>query len=138
MEPRSALHSVQSFCQHCFLVCQVGTLQLHLDPEHQRWAGQMRRQAQVYQGLGRSAPDSTETAQLTQHLQLPPHLAHRRVLPLHRGHRQLLAGYLPEHLGLDVRRFLADMQTALGPLIASRPGEDPPFDPTSAPRMHLG
>lgn len=54
---------------------------------------------------------------------------------LYRGHRQLLAAYLPRHRGLDVGAFLAAMQRSLGPLVSSRPGEGPAFDPEARPRM---
>jgi hypothetical protein len=45
---------------------------------------------------------------------------------LYRGHRRLLAGYLPTHLGLDVEAFLAAMQALMKPrLAAAEPGELP-------------
>ena len=54
---------------------------------------------------------------------------------LHSGQRQYLGPYLPRHRGLDVARFLADMQAALAPILRAAPGREPPFDPASAPRM---
>lgn len=35
---------------------------------------------------------------------------------LYSGHRRLLAGYLPEHQGVDVEQFLGEMQRCLRPL----------------------
>lgn len=56
---------------------------------------------------------------------------------LYTGHRKLLAGYLPAHLGLDVQGFLAEMQRSLSPVIRSRPGEEPGFDFDARPRIEL-
>lgn len=54
---------------------------------------------------------------------------------LHSGVRQYLGRYLPQHRGLDVAAFLADMQRALGPIVRAAPGREPPFDPAAAPRL---
>jgi predicted metal-dependent hydrolase len=54
---------------------------------------------------------------------------------LYSGHRRYLGRYLPRHRGLDVAAFLAAMQAALAPLLRSRPGEEPPFDPARRPRL---
>lgn len=54
---------------------------------------------------------------------------------LYSGHRQYLGRYLPWHLGLDVERFLADMQRALAPIVRAAPGSEPPFDRATAPRL---
>ena len=48
---------------------------------------------------------------------------------LYSGHRRYLAGYLPEHRGIDVASFLASMQGTLQPVARARPGSEPPFDP---------
>jgi hypothetical protein len=42
---------------------------------------------------------------------------------------------MPAHLGLDVAGFLAEMQRALGPLLAAPPGEEPAYDPDARPRV---
>jgi len=57
---------------------------------------------------------------------------------LYSGHRQYLGAYLPRHRGLDVARFLADMQAALAPILRAPPGREPPFDASLAPRLELG
>ena len=54
---------------------------------------------------------------------------------LYRGHRRWLAPYLPSHLGLNVEAFLASMQTALDPLVRSRPGDEPAFEDCRPPRL---
>jgi hypothetical protein len=54
---------------------------------------------------------------------------------LHAGHRSLLAGYLPAHLGIDVARFLREMQEVLGPVVRRRPGSEPRFEPHRRPRL---
>lgn len=56
---------------------------------------------------------------------------------LYTGHRKLLAAYLPEHLGLDVGAFLAEMQRCLSPVMRARPGEEPAFDPDGRPRIEF-
>ena len=54
---------------------------------------------------------------------------------LYSGHRRCLAAYLPAHAGLDLERFLGDMQTFLRPVLEQRPGEAVPFRPEERPRM---
>jgi hypothetical protein len=56
---------------------------------------------------------------------------------LYSGQRRYLGRFLPAHRGLDVVAFLAAMQTALGPLVRARPGEEPAFDAGHRPRMGL-
>ncbi|HVS20174.1 MAG TPA: DUF309 domain-containing protein, partial [Planctomycetota bacterium] len=56
---------------------------------------------------------------------------------LHSGQRQYLGPYLPRHRGLDVARFLADMQAALAPILRAAPGREPAFDPAGAPRLEF-
>lgn len=54
---------------------------------------------------------------------------------LYSGHRQYLGPFLPRHRGLDVARFLADMQGALAPILRAPPGAEPAFDAARAPRL---
>lgn len=54
---------------------------------------------------------------------------------LYSGHRRCLAAYLPAHAGLDVERFLAEMQTFLRPVLEKRAGEAVPFRPEVRPRI---
>jgi predicted metal-dependent hydrolase len=56
---------------------------------------------------------------------------------LYSGHRRYLAAYLPAHHGLDVARFLAEMQRVLQPVVRARAGEEPQFDSASAPQLEL-
>ena len=53
---------------------------------------------------------------------------------LYSGHRRCLAAFLPKHEGVDVARFLADMQAALIPVLQRRAGESTPF-PAQRPRI---
>lgn len=57
---------------------------------------------------------------------------------LYSGHRQYLGPYLPAHRGIDVARFLSDMQTSFAPLLRARPGAEPPFETLSLPRLDVG
>jgi predicted metal-dependent hydrolase len=60
---------------------------------------------------------------------------------LYRGHRRYLAAYLPEHLGIDVARFLADMQRYLEPvlrgepMLRAAPGAEAARERSAAPRL---
>lgn len=54
---------------------------------------------------------------------------------LYGGHRRCLAGYLPAHRGVDVERFLADMQACLRPVLERRAGEAVTFDEARRPRV---
>jgi predicted metal-dependent hydrolase len=54
---------------------------------------------------------------------------------LYSGHRRYLAAYVPAHRGLDVARFLVEMQRTLQPLVRADPGGEPAFDRTRAPRL---
>ena len=56
---------------------------------------------------------------------------------LYSGHRRYLGRFLPEHRGLDVGDFLAQMQAALGPLLRAPPGAEPGFDPEHRPRLRF-
>ncbi len=58
---------------------------------------------------------------------------------LYAGHRRLLAPYLPRHRGIDVERFLGDMQTFLRGVVRPRPGVPPPaFEFALRPRLGDG
>lgn len=52
---------------------------------------------------------------------------------LYGGHRRCLGPYLPMHAGLDVARFLADMQTFLAPVLERRAGAPVAFDRARRP-----
>lgn len=54
---------------------------------------------------------------------------------LHAGHRRYLAPYAPEHLGIDVARFLREMQKFLKPVARSSPGDRPVFDSGHRPSL---
>ena len=54
---------------------------------------------------------------------------------LYSGHRRFLSPYQPVHDGLDVTRFLREMQTFLGPVLERRPGEVVPFPLEDRPRL---
>jgi predicted metal-dependent hydrolase len=56
---------------------------------------------------------------------------------LYSGHRQYLGPYLPAHRGVDVARFLADMQSSFGPLLRARPGSEPPYATLVLPRLEV-
>lgn len=45
---------------------------------------------------------------------------------LYRGHRRLLAPYLPRHGGVDLEGFLEEMQRAVGPVLRGRARGEPP------------
>jgi len=53
---------------------------------------------------------------------------------LYSGHRRLLAPFLPHHCGIDVTRFLGEMQACLGGLQTGRT-PPPSFDPSARPRL---
>ena len=57
---------------------------------------------------------------------------------LHLGHRRLLAPYVPRHAGVEVERFLAEMQRFLGPLLERRGTESVPFRHSERPRLGGG
>ena len=52
---------------------------------------------------------------------------------LYRGHRRLLAGYLPRHRGLDLEAFLAGMAEALRPAVRGQEGAT--LDPALVPPL---
>lgn len=54
---------------------------------------------------------------------------------LYSGCRQYLGPYLPSHRGVDVARFLADMQASFTPLLRARPGAEPPYEALVRPRL---
>jgi len=54
---------------------------------------------------------------------------------LHGSLRACLAGYLPAHAGLDLARFLTDMQACLRPVLRRSPGENVPFPHADRPRL---
>lgn len=56
---------------------------------------------------------------------------------LYSGHRRCLSAYLPVHAGLDVERFLADMQGFLRPVLERRAGEPVTFERDGRPRVRL-
>ena len=55
---------------------------------------------------------------------------------LYSGHRRCLAAFVPGHAGVDVARFLADMQIFLRPVLERRAGEPVPFPPAGRPLVH--
>jgi predicted metal-dependent hydrolase len=57
---------------------------------------------------------------------------------LYSGHRRFLAPYRPLHAGLDIARFLREMQAFLGPVLERRPGEAVPFPGDRRPRLAPG
>lgn len=54
---------------------------------------------------------------------------------LYTGHRRCLSSYLPTHAGLDLERFLGDMQTFLRPVLERRPGTRVAFERELRPRL---
>jgi predicted metal-dependent hydrolase len=54
---------------------------------------------------------------------------------LYSGHRQYLGAFLPQHRGLDVARFLGEMQSALAGVVRARPGSAPRFEFAKRPRL---
>jgi len=54
---------------------------------------------------------------------------------LHGGSRRCLAAYLPTHAGLDLGRFLGEMQAWLRAVQKRQPGTVIRFDPGSRPRL---
>lgn len=54
---------------------------------------------------------------------------------LYSGHRRCLASYLPTHAGLDLERFLCDMQAFLRPVVERRAGALVAFDREHRPRL---
>ncbi len=55
---------------------------------------------------------------------------------LYSGHRRFLAAFLPHHRGLDVERFLGEMQRVCRPVLARGAATDVPFDPDARPLLH--
>ena len=54
---------------------------------------------------------------------------------LYSGHRRCLAGYLPVHAGIDLERFLGEMQAFLRPALERRADEAVPFRSEARPRL---
>ena len=54
---------------------------------------------------------------------------------LHSGARRLLAPFLPVRRGLDLARFLGELQTCLRPVLRRAPEERVPFDEAARPRL---
>lgn len=54
---------------------------------------------------------------------------------LYRGHRGLLAGYLPSHRGLELERFLVDMQAFFRPVLRASAEARVAFDMDARPRL---
>lgn len=54
---------------------------------------------------------------------------------LYSGHRRCLARYQPVHAGLDVERFLGEMQSFLRPVLEHRAGAAIPFPVERRPRL---
>jgi hypothetical protein len=54
---------------------------------------------------------------------------------LYSGHRRCLSPYLPVHAGVDVERFLREMQAFLRPVLESHAGEAVPFPFGERPRL---
>jgi hypothetical protein len=55
---------------------------------------------------------------------------------LYRGHRRLLAAFQEDGQGLDIARFLTDMQTFLRPVLRAADDEAVPFVADEAPRLY--
>lgn len=53
---------------------------------------------------------------------------------LHSGMRRFLAGYQPAHGGIEITRFLAEMQAFLRPALEGRAGNAPAERPRLRPR----
>ena len=54
---------------------------------------------------------------------------------LYAGHRRYLARFLPEHRGLDIARFLGEMQGFFKPVLRRKTGEAVVFDEPRRPRL---
>lgn len=54
---------------------------------------------------------------------------------LYAGHRRCLARYVPVHAGIDLARFLAEMEACLGPVFRRRSGDSPSFRGAHHPRL---
>ncbi len=54
---------------------------------------------------------------------------------LYSGHRRCLSSYLPTHAGLDLQRFLAEMQAFLRPVVERQPGARVLFEREQRPRL---
>ena len=54
---------------------------------------------------------------------------------LYSGHRRFLSPYQPIHAGLDITRFLREMQVFLGPVLEKRAGEAVAFPVEGRPRL---
>ena len=57
---------------------------------------------------------------------------------LYSGHRRCLSPYQPAHAGVDVERFLGDMQAFLRPVLERGAGESVPFPSGARPRLDPG
>jgi predicted metal-dependent hydrolase len=57
---------------------------------------------------------------------------------LYSGHRRFLSPYQPLHAGLDIARFLREMQAFLGPVLERHPGEAVAFPGEGRPRLAPG
>ena len=56
---------------------------------------------------------------------------------LYSGHRRYLAAYLPAHQGVDLARFLAEMQRCLRPVVRARAEEFVAFEHDERPRIEM-
>jgi len=56
---------------------------------------------------------------------------------LYSGHRRYLAGYLPDHRGVAVADFLADMQRFLRDVIRATADAEVPFERDSRPQIRF-
>ncbi|MFN0009236.1 MAG: DUF309 domain-containing protein [Planctomycetota bacterium] len=54
---------------------------------------------------------------------------------LYSGHRRYLAGYLPNHRGLDIRALLDEMQEFLRPIVRRESAAPTRFDAEKRPRL---
>ena len=54
---------------------------------------------------------------------------------LYRGHRRLLAAYVPAHGGIEVEQFLETMQAALRPVLMRDEGETVRLADVPRPRL---
>lgn len=55
---------------------------------------------------------------------------------LYGGHRRYPGQYVPEHAGLDIERFLADMQRFFAPILRGEP-QDASGEPDLRPRLEF-
>lgn len=92
------------------------------------WDGAAQRDSDFFKGL-------IQACIALHHYQLGNPAGARK---LYSGHRQYLGPFLPAHRGVDLAKFLADMQTSFTPLLRARPGAEPPYEALVRPRLEVG